>query len=167
MDTKTRIFVTTCAKYASGNGFGMYLDVEDYKNYDDFMAACRKLHEDEESPEFMFTDFDGIPEPFISEFNIDERLWEYISMTYEVHDHHALAVYVEHFGISDDIWGGFGNAYIGEHKDEVEFAEELIEELYPEITNSSLGIYFNYEAFARDIFISDYVMVDGYVFSRR
>ena len=60
-------------------------------------------------------------------------------------------------------------AYHGKWKDEVEFAEEIIDSCgYLDQMPENIRYYFDYEKFARDLFINDYVFDDstGVVFSR-
>ena len=59
------------------------------------------------------------------------------------------------------------DAYNGKWKDEVEFTEDLVDSCgYLDQMPENLRYYFDYEKFARDLFINDYVFEDGYVFSR-
>ena len=44
------------AKYNAGSIKGAWLDLEYYADRDAFLEACKKLHEDESDPEFMFHD---------------------------------------------------------------------------------------------------------------
>ena len=56
----------------------------------------------------------------------------------------------------------FEDEYQGEYKDEEDYAYEIVEECYdlPEFAKT----YFDYSAFARDLFITDYWMDNGFVF---
>ena len=60
----------------------------------------------------------------------------------------------------------FSDAYFGEWDDEVSFAENLVEEcgMLSDLPDN-LRCYFDYTAFARDLFINDYIYLDGFVFS--
>ena len=51
---------------------------------------------------------------------------------------------------------------IREYKDEEDYACEIVEQCYdlPEFAKT----YFDYSAFARDLFMTDYWMEDGFVF---
>ena len=70
-----RVYVGTYAKYNAGSLGGRWLNLSDYANKDEFMAACRELHKDEADPEFMFQDFEGVPSWLISESHIDAEVW--------------------------------------------------------------------------------------------
>lgn len=51
-----KLYVGTYAKYNAGSIAGAWLDLNNYANADDFVAACRRLHRDEADPEIMFQD---------------------------------------------------------------------------------------------------------------
>lgn len=77
----------------------------------------------------------------------------------------ALIVYINYAGS----WSksDFEEVYNGEHDSEKSFAEELVDELgYLSEMPEHLRSYFDYEKFARDIFITDYWFEDGFVFRR-
>lgn len=55
--------------------------------------------------------------------------------------------------------------YRGKYDSETDFACEIAEEYLEELPDFAKR-YFDYNAFARDLFIQDYRMEDGFVFSR-
>ena len=57
-----RVYVGTYKKYNEGSIAGGWLDLANYKTYDEFLAACRKLHKGEHDPEFMIQDSEGFPD---------------------------------------------------------------------------------------------------------
>ena len=61
-------------------------------------------------------------------------------------------------GLVRDFW----DEYQGQYDDEEDFAYRIVEECYdlPEFAKS----YFDYEKFARDLFMCDYWMDEGFVF---
>lgn len=84
-----RLYVGTYAKYNNGSIEGGWLDLDDYNDSEEFLAACRELHEDEADPEFMFQDFEGFPKSLYSE-SMSEReldtIFEHIEMLQKVDD---------------------------------------------------------------------------------
>lgn len=152
-----RIYVTTYAKYNEGSSRGEWLNVEEYACKEDFIEACQELHSDEDDPELMFADYEEIPEGYISESYVDEALWEWLDLDDD--DREIVYLYQaqidEHASIEDIL-----EAYCGQADSEEEYAEQLVEELgYLEQLPEHLRNYFDYEAFARDIFITDYTFV--------
>ena len=75
---KMKIYVGTFKKYNEGSLFGRWMDLEDYYDLYEFYMACRELHQDEDDPEFMFQDFEDIPDSLISESSIDEDIYELV-----------------------------------------------------------------------------------------
>ena len=144
--SEARVYVGTYNKYNSGSLFGKWLDLSDYSDKDEFMEACRELHKDEEDPEFMFQDYENIPEAQQEAFFV----WC---------DHHNNDISEED---ADDLISSFEDEYQGEYKDEEDYAYEIVEECYdlPEFAKT----YFDYSAFARDLFMTDYWMDNGFVF---
>lgn len=59
---EAQIYVGTYAKYNEGSLFGKWMQLSDYSDLDEFIEACKELHKDEEDPEFMFQDWEEIPE---------------------------------------------------------------------------------------------------------
>ena len=103
-----------------------------------------------------------------------DLIGEYTSFT-DVAKHAALIAehgeawiaYCDHVGEDYATESDFQDAYNGQWNSEKAFAENLVDDLgmlrgIPE----TLQYYFDYDAFARDLFINDYCYVDGYVFRR-
>ena len=65
--SEASVYVGTYGKYNNGSLFGAWLDLSDYADKEEFYEACRELHKDEEDAEFMFQDYENIPENLISE----------------------------------------------------------------------------------------------------
>ena len=78
-------------------------------------------------------------------------------------DRGAVAAFIGWYGSWDA--DAFESAYMGQYDSEQDYAEQYIDDTgmlskMPE----SLQCYFDYEAFARDLFIGDYYFDDGFVF---
>lgn len=57
-----KVYVGTYKKYNEGSIKGGWLNLAEYETYGDFVAACRRLHSDERSPEYMIQDSEGFPD---------------------------------------------------------------------------------------------------------
>jgi antirestriction protein len=68
----------------------------------------------------------------------------------------AFAAYYAHVGGCD--LDNFEEAYCGEHNSEREYAEELADDVFD--IPKDIAPYFDYEKFARDLFITDYFSED-------
>ena len=73
-----RVYVGTFGKYNKGSLAGKWLNIKEYKSVDDFYKACEQLHSNEYDPEFMFQDWEYIPNKFIGGGWIDPKLFELI-----------------------------------------------------------------------------------------
>ena len=165
------VFCCTYHKYNEGRSLtgGMWLDLSTFSSYDDFMAACRWLHRDEgENAEFMFLDYENFPVPFYSESCMDEdtfdRIQEFAAL--DADEQEAFEAFLDVTCDKNVSFDDFRERYCGKWESEREFAEHLCDELdmfhnVPE----SVSRFFNYKAFARELFMSDYDMSDdGHVF---
>ena len=158
-----RIYVGTYAKYNDGNLFGKWFDLEDYTDRDDFYKACAELHADEEDPEFMFQDWEGVPSDMISESHVSPECWSLLD-AYEKYDEDAVNAYCDCFGEWNE--RDFNECYRGKYDSWEHMAEELLEETgelnrIPE----SLRYYFDYKKYANDLRIGgDFTEQDGYYF---
>ena len=70
-----RVYVGTYGKYNAGSLFGEWLDLSDYSDKEEFYDACRELHKDEEDAEFMFQDWENVPENLIGESWLSENFF--------------------------------------------------------------------------------------------
>lgn len=78
-------------------------------------------------------------------------------------DRAAVAAFIGWYGSWDA--DTFESAYMGHYDSEQAYAEQYIDEtgMLDEMPES-LQCYFDYEAFARDLFMGDYYFDDGFVF---
>ena len=171
-DGSPAVYVGTYGKYNSGSLRGAWLKISAFTDYEEFLAVCRYLHRDEADPEFMAQDFCDFPREFYTEGFMSEREFDVIQEFAKLDDDdkEAFEVYVAAFGSSKDdcsIFDTFREAYQGKWDSEEDFTYNLVEELClldnaPEFVKN----YFNYSAFARDLFIEDYYFDSQFVFRR-
>lgn len=174
-----RVYVGTYAKYNAGSLFGEWLDLSDYEDLAGFYQACLKLHEDEESPELMFQDYENIPQFLISECSLDENMYVYMEAVSEMDDLRAVAFeiycsciegWLKRGDSIEELLDKFNDSYQGYYGNgsadtKEEFAYYLIEETgllsgIPDI----LTRYFDYEAYGRDLFLDGFSEYNGHVF---
>lgn len=151
------IYCGTYGKYNSGNFNGMWLNVSTFDSYDDFENFCKAIHADEEDPELMYQDYENMPRSLYHE-SMGEEGFNKIAEYCELCDDYSVSA-VDDFlewSSSDDL-GRMHDAYVGVYDSEEDFAEEIVSDCY-DIDNmmGSLACYFDYEKFARDLFMGDY-----------
>lgn len=165
-----KIYVGTYAKYNSGSIAGKWLDLLDYSNTDEFYKACKELHSDENDAEYMFQDYENIPESFIDESWLSEKVFEYFEALQKVGNPEAFEVFVNnyHFDLEKeditDIVEQFEDSFQGEMS-ESDFAYQLVNDCYmTKDVPDFFASYFDYDKFERDLFMTDYWSTDGFIF---
>ena len=124
-----RVYVSTFGKYNRGSLAGKWLNIKDYKNVDEFDKACRQLHSNEYDPEFMFQDWEYIPNSFIGGGWINPKLFELIHHPNMEHiDINALWDFLDDVDFTNletyEIIGKFEECYRGYWDSFREFAYE-------------------------------------------
>lgn len=134
--SKISIYVGTYAKYNDGNLYGAWLDLEQYTDKDDFHAACLELHKDEEDPELMFQDWEGIPNGMISECSLDETIFDFIELSDK--DQEVVIAYRDHIDTNGSIQDAM-DSFTGTYENATQYAEMFyaseIENLSPTVQN--------------------------------
>ncbi len=160
------VYCGTYGKYNDGCIDGAWLDLTTFDSYEEFIEVCKLLHRDEEDPELMFQDYENFPRDWYSESCMDESTFEKIKKYADMDDNmrEAFDDYLNNFSFVD--FESFEEAYCGKYDSEEDFAEQLVDECYDiDKMMGSLASYFDYKAFARDLFMSDYWMgYNGHVF---
>ena len=161
------LYVGTYGKYNDGSIDGMWVDMTTFSDEEDFFDFCRLLHHDEADPEFMFQDYKNMPYELYNECLCPDEIAKIIAFANETEEHReVMEAYVSNYGWSEQLtWDDVSERYQGKFDSEEEFAEHIFDELYAYEMPDFARRYFDYEAFARDLFMGDYTFVDGYVFS--
>lgn len=151
------LYCGTYGKYNSGNFRGMWVDVSTFDDYEEFVNFCCAIHADEEDPEIMFQDGENIPDSLCHE-SMGEEEFNNILKYFEMCDEYGVLA-VEDFlewDSTEDL-DRMHDAYVGVYDSKEDFAREIVNDCY-DIENmmGDLACYFDYEAFARDLFMCDY-----------
>ncbi|AUH72632.1 antirestriction protein ArdA [Legionella sainthelensi] len=161
------IYVACLASYNNAILHGVWIDAT--QNEDKIMEEIWRMLDNSHEPdatEYTIHDYEGFGNLQIDEYESICNIIEYALFIQE-HQELGLALLCEYS--IDDAKAMLENNYQGRYDSEVEFASQFFEECYANQVPDSLICYFDYEAFARDLFISDYcsVSVNGsiYVFS--
>lgn len=118
----SKIYVGTYRKYNNGSLHGAWLDLEDFSGKEEFLKACEELHSDEDQPELMFQDWEGIPSSFITESSIDERTWDWLDLDADARQ--AVASYLEQVDHCSDIAAAL-ECHEGVHESEQDWARDF------------------------------------------
>ncbi|MGC9983128.1 MAG: antirestriction protein ArdA [Polyangia bacterium] len=143
-----RVYVGTYGKYNNGSIEGAWLNLADYANKEEFYAACAKLHSGEADPEFMFQDWENIPDGMISESGVEDDLWDWLALDDD--DKELLAVYRKHVDQTGTLEQA-RDAFMGTFESREDWAEDYLSEtgLIKEVPESLRG-YIDYARYTRD-----------------
>lgn len=151
------LYCGTYGKYNDGNFSGMWVDVSTFDDYEDFENFCLAIHADEDDPEIMCQDGENIPDSLCCE-SMGEAEFDKIAKYCELCDEYnvsAVEDFLEFYSPED--LDRMHDAYVGVYDSKEDFAEEIVSDCYDiDKIMGSLACYFDYEAFARDLFMGDY-----------
>lgn len=166
------VCVGTYHKYNCGSLFGMWMDLTKFADFEEFMNACRFLHNDESCPELMFQDYENYPEEWYSESFMGEVHFNMIQRYAELDDKDVFDAFMDVRGgdyDSDDesVFDEYTDKFCGVYDSKAEFAEQLADETCMlDNVPESMRDYIDFDAMARDLFICDYDYSGGFVFRR-
>jgi antirestriction protein len=162
---RASVYVGTYKKYNEGSLAGAWMELADYESKDKFVEACKELHSDEEEPEFMYQDYNNIPDGMINENYIDPRIFGIIQCAKDMDDTEIEAFFtfldmyfVDYSYIKDgeELVEKFRDKYAGKFDSEEAFATYMAEMKWPEELQTEFGQYFDYEAYSRTLLTSGY-----------
>lgn len=175
------IYVASLSDYNAGILHGVWIDFDDYYNEEQIldaiydMLSCSPLAKKEgrKAEEWAIHDYEGFGGIEIDEGETIEDLWRVYTLIGDLDEQEGFIDYLFYNGISradritESTIDEFQYSYCGRYKSKEEFAKELINNMG--ILNGAdelLSRYFDYGAFARDLFMLNYYMTEkGYVFS--
>ena len=75
-----KIYVGTYAQYNNGSLYGEWINLDEFCSIDEFYKRCKALHMDESDPEYMFQDWEQIPDNCINESWVHPKLWDFMNL---------------------------------------------------------------------------------------
>lgn len=166
------VYVGTWAKYNEGNLYGKWMKLSDFNNHEEFVKACRELHKDEEDPEFDIQDYQYIDGYLTDSLFHSDLYWDMLEVINDnPHvDWDMIAVWCDLKSVeietADDLEDAISDAeehYRGKFDSDEEFAEQEMEEMFPQDLPSWIRNNIDWEGVARDL-MYDYSEQDGYYF---
>lgn len=166
-----KLYVGTYAKYNNGDLTGKWLDLDDYADNEEFMAACRELHKDEKDPELMFQDCD-------CEWDWEKSLYTECG-SYE--DYYEVKDALDRSNLDAKVFEAWINAtsneataeavkeckvqYCGYYDDPTDYAEEIMSECCDmrEIPYA-IKCHIDWNGIWRDMSYEGYYWENGYIF---
>lgn len=158
LDGEPSLYVGTYGKYNDGSLCGLWIDLTSFDDYNEFINFCRAIHSDEEDPELMAQDYENFPRQWYHEGFMSREDFDNIQEYWELCEKHGQDAVDDYMELFDDL-GDFEDAYLGHFDDEEDYARHYIDECYNlERSMGSLARFFDYEAFARELFMYDFSM---------
>ena len=151
------LYCGTYGKYNSGNMSGMWVNVSTFDDYEDFVNFCLAIHADESEPELMYQDYENMPDSLYHE-SMGEEEFNKIAEYCELCDDYSVEAVEDFLKLyRPDYIDMMRVAYAGVYDSKEDFAREIVNECYDlEKMMGDLAYYFDYEEFARDLFLNDY-----------
>ena len=166
---EARIYVGTYAKYNNGTLQGEWVSLSDFYDLDGFKEHCAEIHEDEGEPEYMFQDWENIPEAFIDEGHLDSNFFELRDELENLDGMNVSAfwIWVENTGkdLTESVYylmRQFNSAFVGRYVNKEEFAREIVS-MEHELSEFAER-YFDYDKYADELFDEGFWFESGYVF---
>ena len=167
-DEQPAIYVGTYHKYNCGSIYGIWVDITSFDDYEEFCDFCKRLHRDEDDPEFMVQDFEYYPKCWYHESGLPtekefDRIKEFADLDED--DKEAYQIYLENFDEKAD-YDDFRDHYEGKYNSGADFAEYLCEEYgYLQNLPDLIKWCIDYDAVWRSLYTGgDYSEFDGHIF---
>ena len=153
-----RIYVACLAAYNSGYLHGSWISVEDSDEVHDNIQTMLATSPIKNAEEYAIHDYEGFGDKSLSE-------WEDIDTVINLAE--FMARYGELGGV---LLGEYSveeaetlmeDHYHGAYNSEVDFAEAIFDDCHSNAIPDNLICYFNYDAFARDLFMCDYFSAEA------
>ena len=169
-----KIYVGTYGKYNSGSIEGAWIDLSGLSK-NEFYAKCKDLHKDEHDPEYMFQDWDSIPDKLIGESWISDLVFDIIDLDLEDDRLEALLDFIESDmyyskfidNDIDDIMEAFEESYYGVYDSIEDYTDQLFDDLYLHDVPKHIIHYIDYKAFYHDNKDNYHLSRNGHLFNLR
>jgi antirestriction protein len=161
-----RIYVASLADYNEGTLYGKWIDL-DGKSAEEIteevQAMLKASPSDSIAEEWAIHDYDGIK---CEEYDSFEDIAEQVAILEQlsVDELDAYPLFVANYGVTD--LEKFEDAYQGKWDSELEYCYDYVDAigLLSEMPEHLHG-YFDYDSYARDLFMTDYTFINGHVFN--
>jgi len=160
-DYNPRIYVACLAAYNNGKLFGKWIDAD--QDPDDILKEIKEMLKESPEPdaeEWAIHDYEefGGFEP--KELESIEDAAEMARLTFE-HGEAIGLFYMNDVYDLDGLESRFEDAYAGYYASEIEYAEDLFDEIYLSGVPENIQCYIDYKSFADDLFCGDCFSLDA------
>lgn len=170
-----KIYVACLASYNNGFLHGKWFDLDKFSDADDLREAItNEVLESKDNPttlkygetceEFAIHDYEAPKGCDIGEYSDLDSLMEMNEILSDDNGEIIIAL-KSHVGL-DSLEAAkeyYDENYSGEFKSDIDFAEEIAEQCFDSEAMKSIGRYFDYESYARDLMF-EHFEIDGHYF---
>lgn len=157
LDDTPAIYAANLHAYNCGNLVGEWIAIEPGMDGDDIRGRIQAMLDRTGGEEYAIHDYNNLPSS-LGEWPDLDTVAE-IAHAISEHGYELIKGFVDYFDA--DQLGDFDDRYVGTYTNEEDFACEILSEQYNlDKMLGSLASYFDYEAYARDLFMGDFVSVD-------
>lgn len=158
-----QLYISTWGKYNSGSLDGAWFNLTDYDDYSEFMRAVRELHKDEDDPEYMIQDYQGIPDGIIDNsgyYWITAEDFDRIKEIEEL-DETERRAYLSYLNATSGYGDieSFRDAFMGEFDSEYDYIDHCIEEGF--FSQETLLNHIDYQSLWNELETGDNFYFDG------
>lgn len=161
--TEQRVYIACLASYNNGILHGKWIDLP----ADDLWEQVNEMLEESSIPnaeEWALHDYEGFQN--LSEY---EDLDELNSLAQDMEElgQDCVNAFIACFGEwdKDKFEASFQGDYSYKCDPELEFSQNMFDELYAHSIPEGIRFYIDYEAFKTDLFINDYTSHNGHIFN--
>lgn len=156
-----KIYVACLASYTNGILHGEWIDAAQDPEIlmEEITEKVIETSPIPDAEEWAIHDYEGFEGMNLHEYE-DLHYVSKLALAIEEYGE-AFAVYVANLGgfsVNDDIERQFEDAFVGIYDSEVDYAYEYVDGVLDIPEN--IAPYFDYESYARDLFINDYTSLD-------
>lgn len=168
----SQIYAASLSDYNAGVLHGAWIDLGTCPDKESVNEAIQAMlaesptakREGQPAEEYAIHDYDGLPSIF-GEWPDLDLVCEYAAAVDACHDEEAekaLAAYVEYLGGDiKEALAEFEDRYRGTYDSEKDYAEQFSDDIgMLDSVPENLRFYFDFELFARDLFINDCLSLD-------
>ncbi|MGC1082193.1 antirestriction protein ArdA, partial [Pantoea agglomerans] len=136
-----------------------------YETQAEFYARCKEIHADETSPEFLFESPNGLPSAIVDECGLNWALMA--ELVRHEKDGHGQA-FISFLKLKGECSAGyFEQSYTGDAESQLAALEVIADmDAVLEPLPKELRGYFDFEAYARDLFLNEYDLFEGRIFRK-
>lgn len=178
MKTHAQIFLTDYASYNNGTQFefGHWVELDNFDTAEElneyitnhFKEADKLSPLDSPREEIMITDYEGFPQELYSESMDFEKLYDFFDRAKgSGFDMDIIEAFAElgNYKLDDidEFFEALEESYTGQFENDVDFAEDLADQIGIEISNAWPHNCIDWERAARDL-MYDYYEQNGYYF---